>query len=70
MTTQESNGCRPVHHNLLHDPSERAIVIVEDDDLDPRPNAAIPPPDGDSDRGDLAKPSAHNLQQPLYNDAL
>lgn len=40
---------RPIHHNLLAEPSAQAVVIVDEDDLDPRPNAALPPPDGDSE---------------------
>ena len=33
-------------------PDDRAVVVCDDNDLDPRPNASIPVPDGQSDAGE------------------
>jgi len=49
-------GCldRPIAHNLLHVPDERAVVVCDEGDVDPRPDAALPLPDGQSDAGETS----------------
>jgi len=42
---------RPIHHNLLHMPDDRAVVVCDENDVDPRPEASLPVPDGQSDAG-------------------